>query len=188
MRSLSRRRLMKLGYLVITILLAAVIVRAFPETDPGSAVSSTDALVVEEVFDGDTISVRRNGVIEKVRFIGIDTPETKDPRKPVQCFGEEASRYTHTLLEGKRVRLEIDPTQGERDRYGRLLAYVRREDGLFVNKQLVAEGYAHEYTYQDNPYKYQAEFRTAEQSAREQQKGLWSANTCNGDTTSKEPV
>ena len=82
------------------------------------------------------------------------------------------------------MRLEIDTTQGERDRYDRILAYVRREDGLFVNQQLVAEGYAHEYTYQGNPYTYQADFRAAEQAAREQQKGLWSPNSCNGDTSS----
>ncbi|MDQ5943995.1 MAG: micrococcal nuclease [Patescibacteria group bacterium] len=184
MRGLSRRRLIKLGYLVITLLLTAIIVRAFPAKDPGSALSSSDALAVVEVFDGDTISVQRNGVVEKVRFIGIDTPETKDPRKPVQCFGKEASQYTKGLLEGKRVRLEIDSTQGERDRYDRILAYVRREDGLFVNQQLVAEGYAHEYTYQDQEYAYQAEFRAAEEVARNEQKGLWSPNTCNGDTSS----
>lgn len=184
MRKLSRRRLIKIGYVAITLLLTAVIVQAFPEKDPGSALSTGDSLAVVEVFDGDTISVERNGVVEKVRFIGIDTPETKDPRKPVQCFGKEASRYTQQLLEGKRVRLEIDTTQGERDRYGRILAYVRREDGLFMNLQLVAEGYAHEYTYQDNQYRYQAEFRAAEQTAREQQKGLWSPQTCSGDTSS----
>ena len=184
MRKISRRKLIKLGYIGITLLLAAVIVRAFPEKDPGSALSTGDSLRGIEVFDGDTISVDRNGVVEKVRFIGIDTPETKDPRKPVQCFGKEASNYTHQLLDGKRVRLEIDTTQGERDRYDRILAYVRREDGLFVNQQLVAEGYAHEYTYQGNPYTYQADFRAAEQAAREQQKGLWSPNSCNGDTSS----
>lgn len=183
MRSMSRRRLIKIGYLLITLLLTAVIVRAFPEKDPGSALSTGDTLPVVEVFDGDTISVERNGVVEKVRFIGVDTPETKDPRKPVQCFGKEASRYTHELLTGKRVRLEIDTTQGERDRYGRILAYVRRDDGVFVNLQLVAEGYAHEYTYQDNQYKYQADFQSAEQAAREQQKGLWSPSTCNGNTS-----
>lgn len=184
MRGFSRRRLMKLGYIIITLLLTAIIVRAFPEKDPGSGITSSDTLVVVEVFDGDTISVQRNGVVEKVRFIGIDTPETKDPRKPVQCYGEEASRYTHSLLDGRRVRLEIDSTQGERDRYGRLLAYVRRDDGLFINKELVAGGYAHEYTYQSNPYKYQLEFQSDEATARSQQKGLWSPNTCGGNTSS----
>lgn len=184
MRKISRRRLIKLGYAIITLLLTAVIVRAFPEKDPGSALSTGDSLPVIEVFDGDTISVERNNTIEKVRLIGIDTPETKDPRKPVQCFGKEASNYTHQLLDGRRVHLEIEVSQGERDRYGRILAYVRRDDGLFVNQQLVAEGYAHEYTYQENEYRYQLEFREAERLARDQQKGLWSPSTCNGDTSS----
>lgn len=184
MRWITRRQLAKLGYIAITVLLTAVIVRAFPEKDPGSGMTSSDTLPVVEVFDGDTISVQRNGVIEKVRLIGIDTPETKDPRKPVQCFGQEASRYTHSLLDGRRVSLEIDPSQGERDRYDRLLAYVRRDDGLFINQELVAQGYAHEYTYQGKPYKYQSEFQSAEASARDQGKGLWSPNTCNGDTSS----
>lgn len=184
MRVFSKRQLIKLGYMVITLLLTAIIVRAFPQKDPGSALTSDNSLAVIKVFDGDTISVERNGVIEKVRFIGIDTPETKDPRKPVQCFGEEASKYTHSLLDNRRVRLEIDTSQGERDRYGRILAYVWRDDGVFLNRQLIAEGYAHEYTYQDKAYFYQDEFQKAEDLARTQAKGLWSPDTCNGITNS----
>jgi micrococcal nuclease len=178
-----RRQLIRVSYIIVSLLAALIIVRAFPEKEPGSALSDSGDLLVLEVFDGDTILVRRNGVDEKVRFIGIDTPETKDPRKPVQCFGEEASRYTHDLLDGRKVRLEIDISQGERDRYGRVLAYVWREDGLFVNKNLVEEGYAHEYTYQGNIYTYQADFIAAEEAARSSQKGLWSPDTCDGVTS-----
>jgi micrococcal nuclease len=129
--------------------------------------------------DGDTVSVSIEGKTETVRFIGIDTPETVDPRKAVQCFGKEASDKTKELLAGQRVMLEKDPSQGERDKYGRLLAYVYRSDGLPVNEYLVEQGYAHEYTY-SAPYKYQAEFRAAEAQARLLGRGLWASGACSG--------
>ncbi len=137
---------------------------------------------VVSVTDGDTIKVDLNGTTETLRLIGIDTPETVDPRKPVQCFGEEASKKAKETLTGKKVSLEADPTQGERDKYQRLLRYVYLEDGTSFNKWMIQEGYAHEYTYQSNPYKYQTEFKDAERSARDNKKGLW-GNMCNGDTT-----
>jgi endonuclease YncB( thermonuclease family) len=137
---------------------------------------------VVEVVDGDTLKINISGKTETLRLIGLDTPETVDPRKPVQCFGREASNKAKELLSGKKVRIEKDSTQGELDKYGRTLAYVYREDGLFYNKYMIEQGYAHEYTY-STPYKYQAEFKAAEKSARENQRGLWSPNTCNGITT-----
>lgn len=137
---------------------------------------------VSSVVDGDTIKVSINGEIETLRLIGIDTPETVDPRKVVQCFGKEASSKAKELLTGKKVYLEADPTQGERDKYGRLLMYVFLEDNRSYNKLMIEEGYAHEYTY-NIPYKYQTEFKAAEKMAREDKKGLWNENTCNGDTT-----
>lgn len=133
--------------------------------------------VVVRVIDGDTIVINKAGVSETVRLIGVDTPETVHPSKPVQCFGEEASRKTKEWLEGGRVNLEIDNTQGERDKYGRLLAYVYRNDGLFVNLELIKQGYAYEYTY-NLPYKYQAEFKGNEVSAREKGVGLWAESVC----------
>lgn len=139
--------------------------------------------VVTSVVDGDTIKVNINGTVETLRLIGMDTPETVDPRKPVQCFGKEASNKAKELLVGAKVRLEKDPTQGELDKYGRTLAYIYREDGLFYNKYMIEHGYAHEYTY-NTPYKYQAEFKAAQKSAQENLRGLWSPSTCNGDTTS----
>lgn len=138
---------------------------------------------VTEVVDGDTIKISMNGKVETLRLIGMDTPETVDPRKPVQCFGKEASNKAKELLSGKKVRIEMDPTQGERDKYDRLLAYVYRDDGLFYNKAMIEQGYAHEYTY-NTPYKYQTEFKTAQKTAQTAQVGLWSPATCNGDTTS----
>lgn len=138
---------------------------------------------VVSVIDGDTIKVDINGEIETLRLIGMDTPETVDPRKPVQCFAVEASNKAKEILTDKEVRLEADSTQGERDKYNRLLRYVYLENGTFYNQLMIEEGYAHEYTYQSNPYKYQEAFQTAENNAREQEKGLWDSDTCNGDTT-----
>jgi micrococcal nuclease len=139
--------------------------------------------LVSSVVDGDTLKVNINGTIETLRLIGMDTPETVDPRKPVQCFGKEASNKAKELLIGKKVRIEKDSTQGELDKYGRRLVYIYREDGLFYNKYMIEQGYAHEYTY-NTPYKYQIEFKAAQKSAQENLKGLWSPDTCNGDTTS----
>jgi len=137
---------------------------------------------VTSVVDGDTIKVDISGTVTTLRLIGMDTPETVDPRKAVQCFGKEASNKAKELLTGKKVRIEKDSSQGELDKYGRTLAYVYREDGLFYNKYMIEQGYAHEYTY-STPYKYQTEFKAAQKSAQENLRGLWSPNTCNGDTT-----
>ena len=121
---------------------------------------------VKRVIDGDTIELA-NG--EKVRLIGVDTPETKHPHKPVEYFGEEADRFTKKMVEGKKVRLEFD--WQERDRYGRLLAYVYLTDGTFVNAEIIKQGYGHAYT--KYPFKYLEEFRQYEREARENKIGLW---------------
>jgi micrococcal nuclease len=144
---------------------------------PGG-VGLAGAVTVLEVVDGDTIKVSTG---ETLRLIGVDTPETRDPRTPVQCFGREASARAHALLDGARIRLEHDPTQGRLDRYGRTLAYVWLPDGRLYNRTIIAEGYAHEYTYAV-PYRYRDAFRAAERSAREAGRGLWSPSTCAGDT------
>ncbi|MFA4996471.1 MAG: thermonuclease family protein [Patescibacteria group bacterium] len=138
---------------------------------------------ISSVVDGDTVKVNINGTIETLRLIGMDTPETVDPRKSVQCFGKEASNKAKELLTGKKVRIEKDSSQGEFDKYNRRLAYIYREDGLFFNKYMIEQGYAHEYTY-NTPYKYQTEFKASQKSAQENLRGLWSPDTCNGDTTS----
>lgn len=138
---------------------------------------------VVSVVDGDTVKLSIDGTTQTIRLIGLDTPETVDPRKPVQCFGKEASNKAKELLTGRSVRLEVDASQGTLDKYGRTLGYIFRDDGLFYNKYMIEQGFAHEYTY-NIPYKYQSEFKAAEKSARENQRGLWSPDTCNGDTTS----
>ncbi|KKS44073.1 MAG: Micrococcal nuclease-like protein [candidate division CPR1 bacterium GW2011_GWA2_42_17] len=109
--------------------------------------------------------------MERVRYIGIDTPETVDPRKPVQCFGVEASKKNKELVEGKTVRLEKDIT--DRDKYNRLLRYVWFGDTL-INQALVEQGYAKSYSYPPD-IKYQDKFVAAEKKAREDKLGLWTA-------------
>ena len=138
---------------------------------------------VLRVTDGDTIHINYNGKNEKVRLIGLDTPETKDPRKPIQCFGREATAKMTEFAENKNVRLEFDKTQGERDKYGRILAFVYSEDSKNLAYEMIRQGYGNEYTYNSNPYKYQNEFKEAARKAREENKGLWAENTCAGDAT-----
>lgn len=123
---------------------------------------------VTKVIDGDTVEIEGG---YRLRYIGIDTPETVHPSKPVQCFGKEASNKNKELVEGKTVRLERDIT--ELDRYDRLLRYVWLGNVL-VNERLVKEGYATSYTYPPD-VKYQERFVQAEREARESKKGLWSS-------------
>ena len=131
---------------------------------------------VVSVVDGDTVHVRIGHKVETVRLIGIDTPETKDPRRPVGCYGPEASARTHELLPKGTV-VEVVPDTELRDTYGRLLAYVTRvDDRLFVNLQLAAEGYAQVLSIAPNTA-HAAEIRTAVDSARTAGLGLWSACT-----------
>jgi len=137
---------------------------------------------VAGVVDGDTIKINVDDTVSSYRLIGMDTPETLDPRKEVQCFGKEASNKAKELLIGKKIRIEREPNYGDLDIYGRPLAYIYREDGLFYNKYMIEQGYAHEYTYK-KPYKYQAEFKAAQKIAEENLRGLWSPDTCNGNTT-----
>lgn len=139
----------------------------------------SDFYKVIKVVDGDTFAVEINGKSTTIRMIGVDTPETVDPRKPVQCFGVEASNKSKVTLGGQNVKLEFDASQGKLDKYGRLLAYVILADGTNFNEKLIRDGYAHEYTY-NLPYKYQTAFKSAEKFARENEKGLWAPGVCEG--------
>lgn len=132
---------------------------------------------VVRVIDGDTILVYINGKNQSVRLIGINAPETNDPRKKVECFGKEAKEKAIELLTDKNVRLIKDPTQGDKDKYQRLLRYVFLEDGTNFNKLMIEEGYAFEYTY-NIPYQYQKEFKLAQKEAEKNKKGLWADNVC----------
>jgi len=129
--------------------------------------------VVVRAVDGDTVEVRVAGRVERVRLIGVDTPETVDPRRPVGCYGPEASTRTKELLAaGTTVRLERDDEL--RDRYGRLLAYVHRGDGLFVNETLLAEGDGRLLIIPPNDA-YRSRFVAAQRAAQAAGRGLWSA-------------
>jgi micrococcal nuclease len=137
----------------------------------GHAMARYQASVVYTV-DGDTIDVRfGNGRVDRVRILGADTPETKDPRKPVQCFGPEASAYTHERLAGKRVTLETDAEV--RDKYGRLLAYVY-VDGVRYDDELLRLGYARLLIIPPNGVHARA-MLDAELEARTARRGLWGA-------------
>ena len=128
--------------------------------------------------DGDTISVNMNGAEEKVRMIGVDTPETKDPRKEVQCYGKAASDFTKKLIGNSKVRLEADPTNTNRDRYNRLLRYVYLPDGTLVNAEIIKQGYGFAYTY--FPFEKLEEFKSYQKQAEESKSGLW--GTCTVET------
>ena len=125
-----------------------------------------DSLSVKRVIDGDTLLMADG---ERVRLIGVDTPETKHPQKSIQYFGKEAYLFTKKMVEGKEVRLEFDWQR--RDKYGRLLAYVYLTDGTFLNSEIIKQGYGFAYT--RFSFKYLEDFRTYEREARENRKGLW---------------
>ncbi|MEX0933619.1 MAG: thermonuclease family protein [Candidatus Paceibacterota bacterium] len=152
------------------------------EPQQSGELAKDEQVKVVRVVDGDTINVEINGKVESVRYIGIDTPETVDPRKPVQCFGVEASKKNKGLVEGKMVRLEKDIT--DRDKYDRLLRYVWLGDTL-INQTLVEQGYAKSYSYPPN-VKYQDKFVAAEKKAREDKLGLWTA--CTSETPAVTPA
>ncbi len=124
------------------------------------------AQIVTRVVDGDTLVVQGVGT---VRLIGVDTPETVDPRQPVNAFGYESAVFLRQLVLNRVVRLEHDQTL--KDRYDRTLAYLYLGDGTFVNLEIVRQGFGHAYV--DYPFRYLEEFRRAERVAREAQRGLW---------------
>jgi micrococcal nuclease len=128
--------------------------------------NAQEVVRVKRVVDGDTLLLTNR---ERVRLIGVDTPETKHPQKPVQRFGKEAYWFTKRMVEGEEVCLEFD--WQKRDKYGRLLAYVFLTDGTFLNAEIIKQGYGFAYT--RFPFKYLAEFRQYEREARENRKGLW---------------
>jgi micrococcal nuclease len=157
------------------LLLAAVVVLVITvvtRRDQPRATTFGRAEVVR-VVDGDTIRVRLDGRTERVRYIGVDTPESVKPGTPVQCYAKRAAAANAALVAGRSVRLVGDVER--RDRYGRLLAYVYREpDGAFVNAQLVREGYARTLAIAPN-MAHARQFAQLAQTARRSGRGLWGA-------------
>lgn len=141
--------------------------------------SPTLAVSLVKIIDGDTIDVNLNGKTERVRLIGIDTPEMNDYRSEIQCFAQEAKTKAQVLLTNSSFTLQPDSTQMDRDKYNRLLRYVIFSDKSNLAKLLIEQGYGYEYTY-NVPYKYQQEFKNAQKTAKNNQRGLWNPNhPCN---------
>jgi len=159
-------------YLIIFLIFAVFgLSQYWPSDLPGG----TEIATITQVVDGDTVHVSINGHDEKVRLIGIDTPETVDPRKEVECFGQEAKDFL-SQYEGTTVKLEADESQGDRDKYGRLLRYIWVDD-INLNLLMIEKGFAYEYTY-DDPYLYQVQFQMAETAAKATGVGLWNKDIC----------
>ncbi len=163
-----------------------------PTARPYSDVDFSEDIAYEviRVVDGDTIVINFEGVDTSVRLIGVDTPETVHPRKPEEVYGKESSMFTRNLLQGESVYLRFDP-QKTTDIFGRMLAYLyRAPDGLFVNLEIVRQGYG--YVYIDFSFEHEALFVHYGERARLTKKGIWSddisPDDVNGDNTLREDV
>jgi len=144
-----------------------------PEPSKESVALSSENRLIIRVVDGDTIVVSPN---EKVRLIGVDTPESAHPQKAVACFGKEAKQFTRDAVDGKTIRLVMDTVNAKhrhKDRYGRTLAYAYLPDGKMLNAELIRQGYARAYT--RFSFRYLVEFRQLERQARTQSMGIWSS-------------
>lgn len=167
------------GWFILSLLLVASCGPVLPAATPTAmpVLPPTPAQFearVQQVIDGDTIEVSVGGKNYRVRYIGVDTPETVHPDKAVECFGREATAKNRELVAGKTVRLVKDVS--EMDRYGRLLRYVYIGD-LFVNAEMVRLGYARATSFPPD-VRHQEEFRRLEREAREARRGLWAEGAC----------
>ncbi len=165
------KKISAIAGLVLSIIAALILVFAEAITTSPESIETIQngTFLVTRIIDGDTIELE-NGI--KIRYIGIDTPETVAPNKETECFGKEASNKNADLVLNKQVTLEKDVS--ETDKYGRLLRYVYIDD-LFVNDYLVRQGFANASSYPPD-IKYQDQFRQAEEEARNNNLGLW--NVC----------
>jgi len=168
----------KTAYVLLAILAAAA-AGYRSNAPPAPSIDVTppgQAYPVVRVIDGDTIVITYNGHPTTVRLVGVDTPETVHPSKPIEHYGPEASTFLHNLLTGESVHLEIPTTGDTRDRYDRLLAYVyRHPDGLHVNDELIRQGYARAYT--DYPFLRSDSFMQRQRAARAAGRGMWGPPT-----------
>lgn len=175
MNKRTQRKLLDLIVTLVILLVGAYVVPRIESESSGQQVVLAGMYRISQFNDGDTITVEMAGKSEKIRMIGVDTPETEDPRKPVQCYGKAASAFTRQLIGDQPVRLEADPLNTNRDRYNRLLRYVYLADGRMVNAELILQGYGFAYT--SFPFTKIDEFKQYQTEAREANRGLW--NTCN---------
>lgn len=167
-----------------TLDLAAKSIEA-PLNEKGDAESPQTFYSVVSVPDGDTIRVQIENEEVKVRLIGINTPELEGATGAVSCFGQRAAEKARAALNDKKVRLESDPSQNDRDKFDRRLRYAFLEDGTNFGEMMIREGFAYEYTY-NTPYKFQQEFKAAQTEARQNQKGLWAPNACGAPAAASE--
>jgi len=133
--------------------------------------SSPQSARVTTIHDGDTITVRVDGHTEKVRLVGIDSPELQDERPEYREAAYAARNYARSRMAGESVTLEAEPRQGDRDAYGRLLRYVILSDGTNVNEELVRKGYAH--VYDKFQFTLKPRFKGAEAEAKREKLGVW---------------
>ena len=169
---MTRRTVRPLLFIALVVVIVASALRRGDE-GPGRGGRDGGVARVVRVVDGDTIAVRLDGRRERVRYIGVDTPESVKPGSPVECFAHAASAENARLVAGRRVRLVLD--REPRDRYGRLLAYVYRvADGRFVNAELVRRGYAHTLTIPPND-RFATRFAALQALAQRTARGLWRA-------------
>lgn len=171
-------RTKRFALIFLLLALAAILVWRAPAAQPAKKLAEENEpglYRVNRFVDGDTIEVTMQGTAEKVRFIGVDTPETHKPNTPVQCYGPAAAAHTKIIIGQHRVRLESDSLSTDRDRYNRLLRYVYLPDGTLVNEDLIRNGYGFFYPY--FPFTKAEEFSTIQASAKTNFKGLW--GNCN---------
>jgi micrococcal nuclease len=135
-------------------------------------VAASQTAQVVAVHDGDTITVRLDGHTEKIRLVGIDSPELQDERTAYRDAGYAARNYARMRLGGERVTLEAEPQQPDRDRYGRLLRYVILDDGTNVNDEFVRKGYAH--VFDKFKFTLKPRFKASEAEAKREKLGVWS--------------
>ncbi|TWU14158.1 Thermonuclease precursor [Symmachiella macrocystis] len=182
-RRFSRRRPTPplLAVVIIILLVVGRWLTRPPEAPPLPPAASGE-FVVKRAVDGDTLLLA-NG--NRVRLIGVDTPETKHPDLPVQPFGPEASEYTRNRVQGKRVRLEFDKER--EDDYGRILAYVYINDEL-LNEELIRGGYGRAITHFPFSAAKKRLFRQAEQDAKREHRGIWSLQLPDRNPQSKRPA
>ncbi len=180
-------RVLLLLSFVLNVGLAGVLIHQLRETVPVNELSADTQVAPAEIvldgtypliriLDGDTISVLYQGKEERVRLIGINAPEPNIPSGP-ECYAQEATRHLQQLARTGLVRLSFDETQGTRDQFGRLLAYVAHPDGTDLNETMLRNGYAVEYTY-NTPYARSDAYKAAQAEAMENQSGLWAEDAC----------
>ena len=171
--SISKKppKLISLITLIIIIFVLSAVSNQFNDIGQKTSSINPGYYTVDRFVDGDTISVNMNGKSEKIRFIGVDTPETHKPNTPVQCYGPAAAAFTKNTIGKQKVRLEADSLSTNRDKYGRLLRYIYLSDGTNVNAKIISTGNGFYYPY--FPFEKKQEFAKLQNQAKSGNKGLW---------------